>query len=56
MLSSNDSWPGLRDAARTLTGHLARARYVDVPGGADHGIPPEATAKAVDAFLGGDDD
>jgi pimeloyl-ACP methyl ester carboxylesterase len=51
VLSSSESWPGLREAAQALPKHLARAHYVDVPGGADHGIPAEATAKALDAFL-----
>jgi pimeloyl-ACP methyl ester carboxylesterase len=51
VLSSGESWPRLREAARALPEYLARARYVDVPGGADHGIPAEATAKALGAFF-----
>jgi pimeloyl-ACP methyl ester carboxylesterase len=51
VLGGSESWPGLRDASRALPEHLARAQYVDVPGGAGHGIPAEATAKALDAFL-----
>ncbi|TWP54201.1 alpha/beta hydrolase [Lentzea tibetensis] len=53
VFSSSESWPGLRDAAIELPRHLARAEYVDVPGGADHSIPAEATAKALDDFLRG---
>ncbi|MGH3326754.1 MAG: alpha/beta fold hydrolase [Streptomycetales bacterium] len=51
VLSSSESWPGLREASRALPEHLTRAQHVDVPGGAGHGIPAEATAKALDAFL-----
>lgn len=51
VLSSGESWPRLREAAKALPEYLANARYVDVPGGADHGIPAEATAKALDAFF-----
>jgi hypothetical protein len=51
VLSGSESWPGLREATQALPKHLARARHVDVPGGAGHSIPPEATAKAQDAFL-----
>jgi hypothetical protein len=51
VLGGTGSWPGLRDASRALPEYLARAQYVDVPGGAGHGIPAEATAKALDAFL-----
>ncbi|MFE3225042.1 alpha/beta fold hydrolase [Nocardia sp. NPDC059228] len=54
VISSPDSWPGVRSAARALPAELVRARYVEVPGGADHGIPAEATAKVLDAFLAED--
>ncbi|NIH88351.1 alpha/beta fold hydrolase [Amycolatopsis granulosa] len=53
VLSGSGTWPGLREAAQALPDHLARATYVEVPGGAGHGIPAEATAKALDEFLGG---
>ncbi|WP_431903899.1 alpha/beta fold hydrolase [Amycolatopsis thermoflava] len=53
VLSGSDTWPGLREAARALPAHLARAKYAEVPGGAGHGIPAEATAKVLDEFLGG---
>lgn len=53
VLAGRDTWPGLRDAVRELPGHLARATYVEVPGGAGHGIAVEATAKVLDDFLGG---
>jgi pimeloyl-ACP methyl ester carboxylesterase len=53
VLSSAESWPGLRSASEELVKHLARARYVDVPGGADHTIPADATAKILDDFLAG---
>jgi hypothetical protein len=45
VLSSSESWPGLREASQTLLKHLARARYVDVPGGAGHSIPPKPRQK-----------
>lgn len=51
VISSEESWPWLRDASRALPHRLTRARYVDVPGGANHTIPAEATAKALDQFL-----
>jgi pimeloyl-ACP methyl ester carboxylesterase len=51
VLSSSESWPRLREASRALPEHLARVQYVDVPGGADHSIPAEATAKALGAFF-----
>ncbi|SFB59802.1 Pimeloyl-ACP methyl ester carboxylesterase [Amycolatopsis marina] len=53
VFSSGESWPSLRTAAQELPGRLARARYVDVPGGTDHGIPAEATAKVLGEFLSG---
>ncbi|MFF0632057.1 alpha/beta fold hydrolase [Nocardia sp. NPDC004151] len=54
VISSPESWPGVRSAAEALPARLARAHYAEVPGGADHGIPAEATAKVLDAFLGAD--
>lgn len=51
VLAGSESWPGMREASATLPEHLRRARYVEVPGGAEHGIPAEATADAIDAFL-----
>ncbi|MGW4249638.1 alpha/beta fold hydrolase [Nocardia sp. NPDC004722] len=51
VISSPDSWPGVRSAAQALPAHLAHARYLEVPGGIDHGIPAEATAKVLDDFL-----
>jgi len=51
VLAGSESWPGLREVSATLPEHLRRARYVEVPGGAGHGIPAEATADAIDAFL-----
>ncbi|WP_237774359.1 alpha/beta fold hydrolase [Actinosynnema sp. ALI-1.44] len=51
VLSGAESWDGVRDATKALPTHLARAHHVEVPGGAGHEIPAEATAKLVDAFL-----
>ncbi|AXB41657.1 alpha/beta fold hydrolase [Amycolatopsis albispora] len=51
VLSGAESWPGLGAAARELPAHLAKARHAEVPGGAGHEIPAEATAKLVDAFF-----
>ncbi|BAW05432.1 alpha/beta fold hydrolase [Nocardia seriolae] len=51
VLSSPESWPGVRSASEALPARLPDARYVAVPGGVDHGIPAEATAKVLDAFL-----
>ncbi|MEC3914957.1 alpha/beta fold hydrolase [Nocardia sp. CDC160] len=56
VISSPESWPGVRTAAEALPSHLSHARYLEVPGGADHGIPAEATAKLLDAFLSEDSD
>ncbi|GHF19871.1 alpha/beta hydrolase [Amycolatopsis deserti] len=53
VLSGSETWPGLRSAAQALPAQLARARYAEVPGGAGHGIPAEATAKVLDEFFGG---
>ncbi|MDQ0380528.1 alpha/beta fold hydrolase [Amycolatopsis thermophila] len=53
VLAGAETWPGLRSAASALPDHLPRARYAEIPGGAGHGIPAEATARAVDEFLRG---
>ncbi|WP_433593560.1 hypothetical protein [Nocardia sp. CA-145437] len=54
VISSPESWPGVRSAAEALPARLARAHYAEVPGGADHGTPAAATATLLDAFLGAD--
>ncbi|MCA2214014.1 alpha/beta fold hydrolase [Jidongwangia harbinensis] len=45
------TWPGLASAARTLATLLPQARHREVPAGADHDIPVEATAAVVREFL-----
>lgn len=52
VLSGSESWEGVCEAAKALPAHLAKARYAEVAGGAGHGIPAEATAEELDAFLG----
>ena len=51
VLSGADTWPDLRTAAVDLAGRLPAARHVEVAGGENHTIPPEATAAAVREFL-----
>jgi len=45
------TWPGLRAAGAALARQLARARYVEVPGGAGHGIAAEPTAELLRSEL-----
>jgi pimeloyl-ACP methyl ester carboxylesterase len=45
------TWPGLAQAARALAAAVPEARYQEIPGGADHGIPVDETATAVRIFL-----
>lgn len=51
VLAGSETWPGLRSAAAALPELLAKARYVELPGGANHTIPKEATVKALHEFL-----
>lgn len=51
VITGAETWPGLPESAAALAGLLPHARHVVVPGGADHGIPPEATAAAVRELL-----
>jgi pimeloyl-ACP methyl ester carboxylesterase len=51
VLSGAETWPALRDAARALADRLPAATHREVPGGENHGIPPEATAAAIRDFL-----
>lgn len=51
VLAGEESWEGLRSASAELPDHLSRAHYVEVEGGADHGIPAGATADALRGFL-----
>jgi hypothetical protein len=44
--------PALRDAARALAELLPGGEHRELPGGENHGIPPEATAAAIREFLG----
>jgi len=45
------TWPRLAVAARALADALPEARYLEIPGGADHGLPVDETAAAVRVFL-----
>jgi len=47
------TWPGLRSSGRALAGELAHARYVEVVGGAGHGIAVDETAALLRAGLTG---
>ena len=51
VLSGADTWPDLRTAAVDLAGRLPAARHLELAGGENHTIPPEATAAAVREFL-----
>lgn len=51
VMNGAETWPGLAQAARALAGALPEGRYREIPGGANHGIPPEETAAAVREFL-----
>ncbi|MFC7485388.1 alpha/beta fold hydrolase [Knoellia sp. CPCC 206453] len=51
VLAGKESWEGLRSASAELPSRLSRATYVEVEGGADHGIPAQATAAALRRFL-----
>lgn len=51
VLNGAESWSGLRTSAAALSKQLRNAQYNEVPGGADHGIPAEATAAVLDTFL-----
>ena len=50
VMNGAETWPGLAQAARALADALPRGRYQEIPGGADHGIPVEATADAIRSF------
>ncbi|WP_203454105.1 alpha/beta fold hydrolase [Jiangella aurantiaca] len=51
VLTGAETWPVLRRAAEALPSLLADARYVTVPGGADHTIPAKEAAAAIREFL-----
>src|SRR6478609_8371284 len=51
VITGAETWPGLPESAAALAALLPRARHVVVPGGANHGIPVEATAVAVRELL-----
>ncbi|WP_116949241.1 alpha/beta fold hydrolase [Jiangella endophytica] len=51
VLTGAQTWPVLRRAAEALPSRLADARYLTVPGGADHTIPAPETAEVVRTFL-----
>ncbi len=52
-LTGAETWPILRRAAEALPSLLPNARYVAVPGGEDHTVPPAETAAVVREFLAG---
>ena len=51
VITGAQTWPGLPESAAALAALLPHARHVVVPGGADHGIPPDATAAVVRDLL-----
>jgi pimeloyl-ACP methyl ester carboxylesterase len=53
VISGAETWPGLAEAGQKLAGVLPQGRHQEVAGGADHGIPAEATAKILSSFLDG---
>ncbi|SEF13624.1 alpha/beta fold hydrolase [Jiangella alba] len=51
VLTGEETWPVLRRTAEALPSLLPDARYLTVPGGADHTISPPHTAAVVREFL-----
>jgi pimeloyl-ACP methyl ester carboxylesterase len=51
VISGALTWPHLAGAAAHLASAMPAAHHVQVDGGENHTIPPEATAAAVDRFL-----
>ena len=51
VLAGSETWPAVRSASAALPDRLAKAHFVEVPGGANHTIPVEATVDAMDRFL-----
>lgn len=51
VITGAETWPGLPESAAALAALLPHARHVVVPGGANHGIPAEATAAVVRELL-----
>lgn len=51
VLTGAETWPVLRRTAEALPSLLADGRYEAVPGGQDHRIPADETARAVRRFL-----
>lgn len=51
VITGAETWPGLPESAAALAALLPHARHVVVPGGANHGIPTEATAAVVRDLL-----
>lgn len=51
VITGAETWPGLPESAAALAALLPHARHVVVPGGANHGIPAEATATVVRELL-----
>lgn len=51
VINGAETWPALRATAAALPGQLPAARHLEVAGGANHTIPPAATAEALRAFL-----
>jgi pimeloyl-ACP methyl ester carboxylesterase len=50
VLHGVDTWPALAESAARLGDLMTTARVVAVPGGANHTIPPAATAAAIRTF------
>lgn len=51
-IAGAETWPQLADGARLAAELIDNARFIEVPGGADHALPPVATAAALRDFLG----
>jgi pimeloyl-ACP methyl ester carboxylesterase len=51
VINGAETWPALRTTALDLPNRLPTAHHVEVAGGANHTMPPAATAEAMRAFL-----
>jgi pimeloyl-ACP methyl ester carboxylesterase len=51
VLDGEQTWPALRQSSVALAAAMPAARYVEVPGGANHQIPVQATAAELRTLL-----
>lgn len=51
-LAGAQTWPQLIDGARLAAELIAGARFIEVPGGVGHALPPATTAAVLRDFFG----